>query len=130
MGRNQQIENLELRLEQAKKEFEAKLRACLPECARGRWGLFGQHERNHGAEFAKKYYSWPEAEKVVALAEEVRTLRETLVDTSPFPLLERFFYLRSLDGPQVPAEPKLALQLLQQMKREEQSVPSDRAFWT
>jgi hypothetical protein len=67
---------------------------------------------------------------VIALAEEVRTLRETLVDTSPFPLLERFFHLRSLDGPQVPAEPKLALQLLQQLKREEQSVPSDRAFWT
>jgi hypothetical protein len=85
MGRNQQTEKLELRLEQAKKDFEAKLRACLPECARGRWGLFGQHERNHGAEFAKKYYSWPEAEKVIALAEEVRTLRETLVDTSPFP---------------------------------------------
>lgn len=113
-----------------KKEFQTMLLACLPECARGRWGLFGQHERNHGAAFARRYYSWPQAEQVIALAEEVKALREACEDRSPFPLLERFFDLRNLQGQDVLPEPKLALQLLQQLKREEQSAPSDRAFWT
>jgi hypothetical protein len=122
----------ELRLEQAKKEFETLLRACLPECARGRWGLFGQRERMHGEEFAKRYYSWPEADKIVELAEEIDMLRRSLKDSSPFPLLEKFLDLRSLVGPGVLTEPKLALQFLQQLKREELAgqMPSDRAFWT
>jgi hypothetical protein len=112
------------------RQFEKLLLACLPECARGRWGLFGQHERNHGAAFARRYYSWPQADQVVALAEEIKVLREASGDNSPFPLLERFFHLCTLEGQDVLPEPKLALQLLQQLKREEQSAPSDRAFWT
>ncbi len=130
MGSAQQRRDQEPRLAQASREFEQLLRKCLPECARGRWGLFGQHERVHGIEFTRKYYSWPEAERVVELAEEIVALRAETGDTSSFPLLDRFIALRAVDS--ALPEPKLALRFLQDLKRDElaDKVPSDRAFWT
>jgi len=50
MGRSKRIEKQELQLAAAKEEFEALLLKCLPECARGRWGLFDQRESIHTAE--------------------------------------------------------------------------------
>lgn len=47
MGRNKRREKLELQLSQKKEEFETLLRASLPECARGRWGLFDQRDSIH-----------------------------------------------------------------------------------
>jgi len=47
MGRNKRIEKRELQLEERKEEFDALLRACLPECARGRWGMFDQRDSIH-----------------------------------------------------------------------------------
>lgn len=47
MSRSKRFEKRELRLEQAKDEFEALLRACLPEAARGRLGLFDQYDTVH-----------------------------------------------------------------------------------
>jgi hypothetical protein len=50
MGRNKRREKQELQLADAKQEFEALLRACLPESARGRWGLFDQRDSIHTSE--------------------------------------------------------------------------------
>lgn len=50
MSRSKRFEKRELRLEQAKDEFETLLRACLPEAARGRLGLFDQYDTVHTAE--------------------------------------------------------------------------------
>jgi hypothetical protein len=50
MGRSKRIEKQEIQLAAAKEEFEALLLACLPECARGRWGLFDQRESIHTAD--------------------------------------------------------------------------------
>jgi hypothetical protein len=50
MGRSKRVEKQELRLAAAKEEFEALLLKCLPECARGRWGLFDQRESIHTAD--------------------------------------------------------------------------------
>jgi hypothetical protein len=47
MGRNKRLEKRALRLDEAKEEFEKLLRELLPECARGRWGLFDQRESVH-----------------------------------------------------------------------------------
>ena len=47
MSRSKRFEKRELRLEQAKDEFETLLRACLPEAARGRLGLFDQYDTVH-----------------------------------------------------------------------------------
>ncbi|HEY0794493.1 MAG TPA: hypothetical protein VGD64_01815 [Acidisarcina sp.] len=52
MGRSKRVEKRELQLAAAKEEFEALLLACLPECARGRWGLFDQRDSIHTAEHA------------------------------------------------------------------------------
>jgi hypothetical protein len=50
MGRSKRLEKQELQLAAAKEEFEALLLSCLPECARGRWGLFDQRESIHTAD--------------------------------------------------------------------------------
>src|SRR5450432_3847381 len=52
MGRSKRIEKQELQLAAAKEEFEALLLQCLPECARGRWGLFDQRESIHTPDHA------------------------------------------------------------------------------
>lgn len=107
------------RLEEAKVEFSALLLKCLQECARGRSGIFGQFERQYGVEKAKQYFKWSEADKLLALTTEIAVLREALHDETDFPAFDKFRYLRTLSGPGVPSEPKMALQFLQELKREE-----------
>ena len=106
------------RLKQAKVEFETLLRKLLPECARGRSGLFGQHAKAVGKEVAAKYYAWPEADKLLALSEEIQTLQEKVGDTSSFALLDAYLGYRAETGA-MPSEPRLALRFLQELKREE-----------
>ena len=86
------------RLKQAKGEFEALLRKLLPECARGRSGLFGQHAKAVGKEVAAKYYAWPEADKLLALSEEIQGLQEKVGDTSSLPLLDAYLGYRAETG--------------------------------
>jgi hypothetical protein len=50
MSRSKRLEKRELRLAQAKDEFEALLVACLPEAIRGRLGLFDQYDTVHTAD--------------------------------------------------------------------------------
>jgi hypothetical protein len=114
--------------EEAKVEFEALLRKLLPECARGRSGLFGQHAKAVGREVAAKYYAWPEAEKLLALSEELSTLQEKLGDTTETPLLSEYLGYRAETGATLPSEPKLALRFLQELKRlefEKQGRPTN-----
>lgn len=47
MGRNKRLEKREMRLADAKEAFETLLHELLPECARGRWGLFDQRDSVH-----------------------------------------------------------------------------------
>ena len=107
------------RLKQATVEFDALLRKLLPECARGRSGLFGQHARALGKEAAARYYAWPESDKLLALSEEINTLQEELGDTSDLPLLSAYLGYRAERAADVPGEPRLALRFLQELKREE-----------
>lgn len=107
------------RLKQAKVEFDALLRKLLPECARGRSGLFGQHARALGKEAAARYYAWPDSDKLLALSEEIAALQEEQGDTSELPLLSAYLGYRAEKAADVPGEPRLALRFLQELKREE-----------
>lgn len=119
-----------VRLAIAEKEFAVLLLRLLQECARGRSGIFGQLERTYGVEKAAKYFSWPEADKLILLAGELAALRDELGDNSDFPALTNFLNYRKLSGAGVPSEPKLALQFLQELKREELAdrTPPPSAF--
>ncbi|HVJ08147.1 MAG TPA: hypothetical protein VM554_07170 [Acidisarcina sp.] len=107
------------RLKQARAEFEALLRKLLPECARGRSGLFGQHARALGQETAARYYKWPEADRLLALSEEITALQESLGDMTEMPLLSAYQGYRAEKGSDIPSEPRMALRFLQELKREE-----------
>jgi hypothetical protein len=107
------------RLKQAKVDFETLLRKLLPECARGRSGLFGQHAKALGNEVAARYYPWPEADKLLVLSEEIALLQEELGDTTETPLLSEYLGYRAETGATLPSEPKLALRFLQELKRQE-----------
>ncbi len=94
-----------MRLEQLKAEFDQLLPACVVECARGRWGLFGQNEHEPDA----KWLRWPDADRVRKLALEIQSIGREF--GQPDSICERFLELCSERGPNVPGEPKLAAAL-------------------
>lgn len=155
MGRSKRIEKRELRLGQAKEEFEALLHQCLPECARGRWGLFDQRESIHTSEHKlphdrhvkvmerinaaldllededpveatdwdgdahtpkPKFKGWPEADHLRELAAEVVALREEVVETEPWLPLDAYLRACAVKGKNVVGEPRLAMQVMQELK--------------
>jgi hypothetical protein len=91
------------RLEVLESEFRVLLISCLEECARGRWGLFGQNEVE-GA--LGQRLRWREAERLKEIALEIQSIRSEFGE--PHPLCERFLYYCSLRGPNVMGEPRLA----------------------
>ena len=96
-------------LDEMEREFHLLLLACLRECAQGHWGLFGQNDHIDPRE---KYWKWPEAKRLKELAHEIRSLR--LDFGQPNPICERYLELCSLRGSNVPGEPKLAAEFLQE----------------
>jgi len=97
------------RLAEIEAEFRTLLPSCLRECARGRYGLFGQNDH---LDPEGRYWSWPEAKRLKQLAEEIRAIRLEFGQTNKE--CERFLELCSLRGPNVSGEPKLAAELLAQ----------------
>jgi len=151
MSRSKRLEKQELRLQQAKDEFETLLRECLPEAALGRLGLFDQYDTVHTAghklphdrhmkrmnrinaslnlleeeradlrpdEMPEKGENrgWPEADKLRELAAEVVALREKAVETTPWLPLDAYLKACSVKGKNAPGEPRLAMQLQQELK--------------
>jgi hypothetical protein len=84
------------------------LTPALRQCAAGRWGLFGQNDHLE----ASQYRYWVEAELLKNIARQIRLIRQGQSD----PLVERFLYYCSLRGANVPGEPKLAQELLDEVK--------------
>lgn len=99
------------KLESLEREFQKLLIACLQECANGRWGLFGQNEH---VDPDGRYSHWPQPKQLWEMAQEIREIRSEF-GTSNW-LCERFVHFRSLRGSNVPGEPKLAAQLLEELK--------------
>jgi hypothetical protein len=98
------------RLAQLEADFEPLLLSCLQQAANGRYGLFGQNDH---LDPQHRYWNWPEARRVVEMAEEIRALRSEAGEISN--LAERLLHLRSLRGSNVPGEPKLAKQFLREL---------------
>jgi hypothetical protein len=98
----------EMRLVQIESEFRSLLISCLEECARGRYGLFGQ---NSHLDPERRYWRWPEAVRLKDLAEEIESIRRQFGEVNEE--CGRFLQLCSLKGSNVPGEPKLALSFLQ-----------------
>ena len=98
------------RLEQLEVEFEPLLLACLREAANGRYGLFGQNDH---LDPEHRHWNWPEALRVVEMAEQIQTLRSEAGESNP--LAARLLHFRSLHGSNVPGEPKLAKKFLEEV---------------
>jgi hypothetical protein len=98
------------RLSQLETEFEPLLIECLQQAANGRYGLFGQNDH---LDPEQRYWNWPEARRVVEMAEAIRALRSEAGELNN--LAERLLYFRSLRGSNVPGEPKLAKEFLREL---------------
>jgi hypothetical protein len=108
MAKRQKIK--EMRLIEIESEFHSLLLSCLRECARGRYGLFGQ---NAHLDPDGRYLGWPDAKRLRDLAYEIRAIRQKFGEANC--ICERFLQLCLLRGPNVPGEPKLASQFLVEM---------------
>jgi hypothetical protein len=109
MGKKDRVRNKKLQAMTA--EFHELLRLCLPLCANGRWGLFGQ---NDFADPEGRYWTWPEAKRVKELAFliEVDNREMNRHDAE----CERFLELcRNLHS-NTPGEPKLAQAFLEELE--------------
>ena len=99
------------KLEQLESEFHSLLLSCLEECARGRWGLFGQ---NDPADPEGRYWSWPEAKRLKELAKEIESIRMQFGEVNEE--CRRLLQLSSLRGSNVPGESRLATEFLAELK--------------
>jgi hypothetical protein len=102
--------NRQSRLSQLEAEFEPLLLLCLQQSANGRYGLFGQNDH---LDPEHRYWNWPEARRVIEMAEEIRALRSEAGEVNS--LAERLLHSRSLRGPNIPGEPKLANEFLREL---------------
>jgi|ERR1700722_3804711 len=107
------------RLEAMESEFRILLPECLAECARGRWGLFGQ---NSHVDLEDRYWTWPEAKHLRELASDIRLERSNAGEVNP--LVERFLGLCGTGESNSEGEPKLASRLLEEMQGKTKSAGS------
>jgi hypothetical protein len=99
------------RLEQLEAAFRPLLISCLEECARGRYGLFGQNEH------FGNWWRWDEAERLKEMAREIIEIRSEYGEQSIE--CERLLHYCSLRGPHVVGEPKLAQQFLNEIQSQQ-----------
>jgi hypothetical protein len=99
------------RLEQLEAEFRPLLISCLEECARGRYGLFGQDEH------LGNWWHWKEAEGLKEMAREIIEIRSEYGEQNIE--CERFLHYCSLRGPNVVGEPRLAEQFLNEVQSQQ-----------
>jgi hypothetical protein len=112
------------RLDAMEQEFKILLPKCLAECAKGRWGLFGQ---NSIADQDDRYWTWPEAKHLRELASDIRLERSNAGEVNA--LVERFLGLCGAGKSNVEGEPKLALVLLEEIRgKVNQQAPCKRGL--
>jgi hypothetical protein len=95
------------RLEELERDFEPLLRACLEESASGRWGLFAKSE----------YLVWPEADRVLEMARNIRLLRAQCGGENALALkfLALYHQRAVARTPDALGDPRLSRQLLNEM---------------
>jgi hypothetical protein len=100
--------------------FRALLLPSLEECARGRWGLFGQNQSRD----AENSLEWPEAEKVRELAVSIQALLAQSGERSA--LCDEFLDLCTMHGESNPGEPRLARAFLKRIENGEVGTPTQK----
>jgi hypothetical protein len=100
-------------------EFRSLLLSCVQEAANGRWGLFGQNDRLPDSQ----WLSWPEAARLQEVAREIKSLRSGF--GAPNKVCERFLYLCSLRGSNIPGEPKLAREFIAELRQDLAALPRE-----
>lgn len=108
MSKLKRIEKREAELADLEHSFEVRLREALHVCARGQYGLFGQNDATF------RGYGAGAADELLALADRIGEMRSSLGFVEPFGLAERFKAYRAMRGANVPGEPKLAKQFLEE----------------
>ncbi len=104
------------RLEEIESEFGSLLFSCLNDCARGRWGLFGQNGNlDPDLHPEGRFWNWDEATRLKQLAQEISYLRVELGGQNI--LCDKYLGLCSLRGSNVLGEPKLAAEFLAEIEK-------------
>jgi hypothetical protein len=98
-------------IETLNRAFGEQLLACLDECARGRRGLFSELISAEDEE------SWPEAERLRALAVALQNLLAQQEERNA--LCDEFLDLCSIHGESHPGERRLARTFLERIERGE-----------
>jgi hypothetical protein len=101
-------------LETLAQVFREQLMACLEECARGRSGLFSDHEGLNGREDED---SWPEAARLRELALALQGIFAQ--QEEPNALCDEFLDLCSIHGESHPGERRLARAFLERIEKGE-----------
>ena len=121
MSRPTRQQKSEAHLKFLEAEFSTNLIAALRECAGGTWGMFGRNDGiNDGFIIVEGRTTRAKgqstvAEELLAAGEEIERLRRELGFTEPFQPFKRFLEYRQMRGSNVPGEPKLALQFLEEL---------------
>ena len=89
-------------------EFRDRLIVALEDCARGRWGLFGQNDHIEGGRWTVEARRTSGADALLDLGAEIESLRRELGLTEPFALHARFLASRGRKTANDPGEPRIA----------------------
>jgi hypothetical protein len=108
MGRREIIRLTQLEVLEA--EFRELLIPCLRQCVAGRWGIFGTYD-SLGAD--RRYWNWPEADRLRELANLIREIRSDSGERNA--LCDEFLRLCKLHQANDPGEPKAAKAFLQSL---------------
>jgi hypothetical protein len=101
--------------------FREMLVSCLDQCSRGRWGLFRTFDYLGEA---RKYWNWPEADRLRELASSIQ---EVLTQSGEHdPLCKEFLDLCAKHSANDPGEPRLAQILLERIEKGDFGPPGSR----
>jgi hypothetical protein len=123
MSRETRSAKLRLPLEVAEKEFRELLISSLQKCRDGSMGVFLTEAKAARLGDVYPRLVWPEARQLKSLAEEIKSLREQLGESTEGSLYAKYRQYCSRDGANDPGGARLAAGFLAEIERDEASVP-------
>lgn len=126
MSRSGRRNKPEAQLQTLAEQFSTNLIAALRGCAAGRWAMFGQNE----AVIARQEKDEREmlkskvAEELFGAGKEIERMRRKLGFSEPYQPFKRYLEFRQMRGSNVPGEPKLAMQFLEELGIDPSNVDS------
>jgi len=116
------------KLRELEREFERKFVNALRRCAAGVWGLFGQNSEalSQASPALTQRLASTEAAELLALGEEIQNLRLQIGIAEAFNLHARFMEVRAMRGPNIPGEPNLARNVLDELNAASAETPRAR----